>query len=191
MHAKHRPRWPVWHRVGSAAVALPLVFYAVTGVLLNHRQAFDYFQDRTARVRPVAKKDLGPLREFLAFYKAEIGRDDDPAVIRIKNGRTVEFLYGSHGQVTYVIDPQAGRMTRIEKRPVEPWSTLNRLHKAFKTPGPWVWLADLVSALLVASLVTGLAVPGAWRRTWRHLALWGAAFTVLLLGMAWAMWGAY
>ncbi|GAB4283932.1 MAG: hypothetical protein Kow0092_38550 [Deferrisomatales bacterium] len=179
---KHR-RWPQWHRAGSAALAVPLVFYAVTGVLLNHRRAFDYFQSRAVSVRPVAKKDMGPLREFVAFYRAEIGQADDPAVIRIKNGRTVEFLYGSHGRVTYVIDPRAGRMTRLEKRPAEPWSTLNRLHKAFETPGPWVWVADLVSALLVVSLLTGLAVPGAWRRTWRHVALWGLAFAVLVLGV--------
>ncbi len=176
-----------WHRNLAAMVTLPLVFYAATGVLLNHRREFGYFQSRVREERAVARRDLAPLREFIAFYKDQIGRADDPAVIRIRDGRTVEFLYGSHGQVTYVIDPREGRMVRLEKRPVEPWNTLNRIHKAFKTPGFWAWSADVMSALMIASVLTGLLFPGAWRRSRRHLLLWGGGFAALLVGLAWAM----
>lgn len=179
----HRPtlraggaRWRRWHRIGGVVVTLPLVFYALTGILLNHRRSFEYFQDRRTETRPVDPMDMAPLREFLAFYKERIGREDDPAVIRIRNGTTVEFLYGTHGQTTYVIDPEAGRLTRIVKTYREPWTTMNRLHKAFKTPEAWAWASDAISLVLVAAALTGLWLPGAWRRSWRLLLAGCAAF---------------
>ena len=174
-----------WHRVLGAAATLPLVFYGVTGIALNHRKPFGYFQERTVQTREVAPRDVAPLREFIAFYKAQLGRTDDPAVIRIKDERAVEFLYGSHGQTTYTIDPVAGRLTELTKRPREPWTTLNALHKAFKTPAPWAWVSDGVTVAILAALLTGFWVPGAWRRTRWSLAWWSAGFAAVLLGFGW------
>lgn len=181
------PDWRRWHRAASAAVVVPALFYVVTGVALNHRRFFGYFQERHTESRPVARRDAAALREFLAFYKGEIGRHDDPAVIRIKGENTVEFLYGSHGQTTYAIDPRQGRLTRTTKVAGEPWTTLNRLHKAVQTPAVWGWISDGLGLLLLAALGTGLAIPGAWRRSRGALLLGGAGFAAVLAALAW--WG--
>jgi hypothetical protein len=169
----------------GAVVALPLVFYAVTGIALNHRKGLGYFQERTARTRAVAPRDVTPLREFIAFYKDQLGRQDDPAVIRIKGERTVEFLYGSHGQTTYTIDPVAGQLTERTKRGRQPWTTLNALHRAFKTPTPWPWVSDTLTLALLGALLTGFWVPGAWRRSSWALAGWSVGFATLLSVFGW------
>ncbi len=178
-HRAPRRRWPCWHRWLGAVVAAPLLFYGITGILLNHRKTFGYFQRLDRTVRPVAKLDPAPLRDFIGFYKTQIGRSDDPAVIRIRNGRTVEFLYGSHGQTTYVIDPVAGTLTTVVKHPVEPWATLNRLHKAFGTPATWAWASDGLTLGLLGAGLTGFLVPLAWRRTKRAVILAGLGFVGL------------
>ena len=174
-----------WHRALGAVVTLPLVFYAVTGIALNHRKEFGYFQERTTRTWAVAPRDVAPLQQFIAFYKGQLGRQDDPAVIRIKGERTVEFLYGSHGQTTYTIDPVAGQITELTKRARQPWTTLNALHRAFKTPTPWPWVSDALTLTLLGALFTGFWVPGAWRRSRWSLAGWSIGFGVLLSVFAW------
>ena len=184
IHRASRRRWCRWHGILAAVVAAPLVFYALTGILLNHRRSFGYFQRLERTVRPVDRLNPKPLREFIGFYKAQIGRSDDPAVIRIRDGKTVEFLYGSHGQTTYVIDPVAGTLTTVVKHPVEPWATLNRLHKAYFTRTAWAWVSDALTAVLLAAALTGFLVPAAWRRTRRALILGGILFAGLCL------WGA-
>ena len=146
------------HRWGGLLLAGAVFFYCLTGLLLNHRQAFDYFTVKESRTVAVPVTDTAVLEGFLATYKQQINRPDDPTVVRIRKDRTIEFLYGSHGKTTYVIRPGEGRMEIVDKHPLEPWSLLNDLHKAGKTGPVWLGLADAVALLLVGVTITGLLV---------------------------------
>jgi len=146
------------HRWSGLVLAAFILFYCVTGILLNHRAAFDYFVGKESQSSTVAVSDTSALDTFLEKYKARINRTDDPKVIRIRDDRTIEFLYGSHGKTTYVIDPAQGTMEIIEKHPVQPLAWLNDLHKSAKTSALWLWLTDLVALVIIGLTVTGLLV---------------------------------
>ncbi|NOY13255.1 MAG: hypothetical protein GXP51_06110 [Deltaproteobacteria bacterium] len=92
------------HRWFGLALAGLILFYCVTGLLLNHRKAFDYFIDKQQTVSRVEQSDTALMRQFIDFYKQQIGRADDPTVIRIRDAQTIEFLYGSHGKTTFIIN---------------------------------------------------------------------------------------
>ncbi len=146
------------HRWGGLLLAAFIIFYCVTGILLNHRKYFDYFVSRKETVYEVPVSDIGSMMSFMDFYKKQINRADDPTVIRIRDGRTVEFLYGSHGRTTYIIHPEEGVMEKIEKSPQQPLYLLNNLHKAFQTGTSWVILTDIVSLFIIVAAITGLVV---------------------------------
>ena len=166
------------HRWGGLLLAGAVLFYCVTGVLLNHRQAFDNFTVKESRTVAVPVTDTAALDAFLATYKRQINRPDDPTVVRLRKDRTVEFLYGSHGKTTYVIRPGEGRMEIVDKRPLEPFSLLNDLHKAVQTSPLWLGFADTAAVLLVGVTVTGLLVTR-YRRLDLLLLAGGAVLLVL------------
>ena len=146
------------HRWGGLILAAFILFYCVTGILLNHRKAFDYFIVKEHSKSTVEVSDTTGLESFLEKYKAQINRDDDPKVIRIRDDRTIEFLYGSHGKTTYVINPDRGTMEIIAKHPMQPLTWLNDLHKSSKTSSLWIWLTDLVAVVIMGITITGLLV---------------------------------
>jgi hypothetical protein len=180
MEMNNKKIWRKLHRwVGLILVGF-VVFYCVTGLLLNHRRDFDYFQQRQKSVVRVKIQDPRILHDFIDTYKQQINRSDDPRVIRIREDGTIEFLYGSHGRTTYVIEPQAGTMTRIDKSERQPWHWLNRLHKTFKTSGSWLLLTDLVGLLVIFLTLTGLVI---FRYTRHDFLLLIGGLVLLLLGM--------
>jgi|Deesub1362A_J573_1020465.scaffolds.fasta_scaffold13447_1 hypothetical protein len=146
------------HRWGGLLLATFILFYCITGVLLNHRKKFGYFVRKIKTEYKVPVTDTKRMREFIDFYKVQIKKSEDPTVIKIKNGRIIEFLYGSHGKTTYIIDPIEGRMQKIIKKPIEPWAWLNNLHKAFKTANTWIGITDTVSIVLVFVTISGLVI---------------------------------
>jgi hypothetical protein len=147
------------HRWGGLLVAAFVLFYALTGILLNHRKAFGYFYRLKIEKTHIAPSDTKKIREFVEHYKSLIKRQDDPTVIKIKGSDTVEFLYGSHGFVRYIIKPEKGEIVRTEKVFIEPLNRLNNvLHKAAKTSNLWVVFSDVFSAVLVISTITGLFI---------------------------------
>lgn len=150
--------WRRLHRWAGLLLAAFILFYCLTGLLLNHRKAFDYFIDNHKTVSQVARTDTTRLRDFIETYKRQINRNDDPKVIRIRDGDTIEFLYGSHGRTTYIIHPGEGVMEKIDKQPRQPFARLNGLHKAFKTGPAWLWIADAVTVLVLFLVVTGMVV---------------------------------
>lgn len=146
------------HRwVGLILVAL-IIFYCFTGILLNHRKSFGYFIKKEVTVSNVERSDTAIMRKFTNFYKEQIGRSDDPSVIRIRGGQTIEFLYGSHGKTTYIIDPEKGEMKKIEKSPQQPWNRLNAIHKVFKTSNTWLFIADFTCIAILLLTLSGLII---------------------------------
>lgn len=173
--------WRTIHRWTGMALTAFLLFYALTGLLLNHRQTFNYFQNKEQTLSRIKPQEQQALLQFIENWKRLIGRQDDPTVIRIKGGGVVELLYGSHGRTTYTIDSQAGILTRTDKLDQQPWHWLNRLHQVSKTSTFWLLLADSVVLFAAVLLVSGLLLVRL-RRQDIILLLAGAA--VLLLGMA-------
>jgi hypothetical protein len=144
------------HRLGGLLAAACILFYSLTGIILNHRQAFAYFQSTQVTTAPVPTADLSTINEFISRYQQVIKRQDAPEVIRIKGGKTIELLYGSHGQTTYTIDPAAGLMTVETKTANEPLSLLNKLHKGAKVSALWLWLSDALAVVLILSTLAVL-----------------------------------
>jgi hypothetical protein len=134
--------WRDLHRWTGMILVAFVGFYCFTGLILNHRHAFSYFVEQQRSISPVPVQEPEQLRSFIESYKDLINRSDDPTVIRIKDGNIIEFLYGSHGKTTYVIDPKKGTMEKVDKIYQQPWTWLNNLHKAFKTSDLWLVVAD-------------------------------------------------
>ncbi len=146
------------HRWTGLTLAALVIFYCLTGILLNHRKSFDYFIDKEITTSSVKKSDTAIMRQFIDFYKEQIGRSDDPTVIRIRGGQTIEFLYGSHGKTTFIIDPKKGEMKKIDKSPQQPWNRLNSIHKVFKTSTTWLVIADFTCIAILLLTLTGLII---------------------------------
>lgn len=173
--------WRKIHRWSGLFLVGFILFYCFTGLLLNHRRDFDYFQTRRESVSRIEVGDQHALTTFIDAYKRQINREDNPAVIRIKPDGVVEFLYGSHGRTTFVIDPKEGTMTRIDKEDQQPWYLLNRLHKAYKTTSFWLVLTDTIALLVIFLTMSGLLIL---RYRQQDILLLTAGIVVFLLGMA-------
>ena len=174
----NKKRWRTVHRWTGLFLFGFIVLYSLTGLLLNHLKSFDYFQSRheTATEIDVQRQDM--LHGLLETYKQQIGRDDDPTVIRLKKEGIIEFLYGSHGRTTYIIDSMNGTMTRIDKHDQQPWYLLNSLHRSYKVANTWIWLTDCMAMLILLLALSGLVIFRFTRRDVLLLALGGAVMAV-------------
>ncbi len=173
--------WRKIHRWLGLLLAAFLIFYCFTGLLLNHRQQFDYFQKEETTVSQIVVQKQEALQKFIEGYKQQLDRKDDPSVIRIKDDGVIEFLYGSHGRTTYAVDPQAGTLTRTDKIDQQPWYWLNQLHKSAKTSTFWLVLTDSIALLLVVLFLSGLLLLRLRRQ---DIILLIAGLALFLLGMA-------
>jgi len=99
------------HRWGGLFLAAFILFYSLSGIMLNHRQAFSFFYQRHTISQQIKPTDNQAVNLFLDHYKKQIKRSDTPQVIRLRDsGRKIEFLYGFHGQTTVIIDTVKGTM---------------------------------------------------------------------------------
>lgn len=146
------------HRWLGLFLAALILFYCGSGILLNHRRYFSYFTDKEYSTTQVPPSDTTLMREFIDSYKRQIGRQDDPTVIRIRGAKTIEFLYGSHGKTTYIIDPSQGTMTTIKKRDRAPWGHISRLHKIVRTSALWGAIADFSGLAIALVALSGLLI---------------------------------
>ncbi len=137
------------HRLGGLLTAAFIIFYCLSGIMLNHRQAFSFFSQRETETRSIKTVNNQAVQDFIGHYQHIIQRPDTPKVIRLRDGgRRLEFLYGFHGKTTYIIDQGTGLMQIIHKRPWPGLSWLANLHKAFKTSHIWIYLSDFLSIVL-------------------------------------------
>lgn len=176
--------WRKIHRWCGLALAAFVIFYSLTGLLLNHRKDFGYFQSRNIATVAMEPLQAAALQDVLAECRRRIGRADDPRVIRIPDNGTIEFLYGSHGKTTYRIKPGAAFMEIVEKKSVEPFSWLNSLHKiSGEKKIFWLICADLVCVLAVLLTISGLNILR-YRRLDYLLLMAGVLLLFLGVGLA-------
>jgi hypothetical protein len=137
------------HRWGGLFLTAYILFYSLSGIMLNHRQAFSFFLKKDSNHQKIQPTNSQPVMDFINYYKAQINRSDSPKVIRLHDGgKQIEFLYGFHGQTTYIITPATGDMEVKTKHHLPFLYRLSQLHKAFKTSRPWLILSDSLSILL-------------------------------------------
>lgn len=179
MTGKSHKTWRTVHRWCGLALATFLIFYCLTGILLNHRRSFNYFITETTSVNRVSQTDPTPMQEVLDLYKNQINRHDTPRVIRLPGNGRIEFLYGSHGKITYSIDPETGIMEKTEKNALQPFRYLNNFHKIIGTGYYWLLISDLVCLATIVLTVSGLVVMQ-YRRS--DFLLIGCGIILLLLG---------
>ncbi|MCI5207509.1 MAG: hypothetical protein D3910_01655 [Candidatus Electrothrix sp. ATG2] len=176
----NRRRWRKVHRWVGLFLLGFIVLYCLTGLLLNHRKSFGYFQTRHKTVSAIEVQQQDVLSKVIDSYKQQIGRDDDPTVIRLKKKGVIEFLYGSHGRTTYIVDSMKGIMTRIDKKKQQPWHWLNSLHKSYKVAPAWIWLTDCIAFLIIVLALSGLVI---FRYTWVDILLLAFGGSVMVVGM--------
>ncbi|WPD24100.1 MAG: PepSY-associated TM helix domain-containing protein [Candidatus Electrothrix scaldis] len=172
--------WRLVHRWAGLFLLGFVLFYCLTGLLLNHRKSFGYFQNRQTTSATIEVQSEDVLNDVVEKYKQLIGRDDDPTVIRLKPEGVIEFLYGSHGRTTYVIDTMQGLMTRIGKEEQQPWYWLNNLHKSSKVSSAWLVLTDCIAVLIIILALSGLVI---FRYTRLDILLLACGGLVMLGGM--------
>ncbi|MFW8601865.1 hypothetical protein ACOHYD_10340 [Desulfobacterota bacterium M19] len=147
------------HRLGGLLTAAFIIFYCLSGIMLNHRQAFSFFYQRQPESRAIKTVSNQAVRDFIGHYQNIIQRPDTPRVIRLRDGgRRLEFLYGFHGRTTYIINQDTGLMEIIHKRPQPGLAWLANLHKAFKTSNIWIYLSDFLSIILCLATLSILVV---------------------------------
>lgn len=173
--------WRTVHRYCGLVLASFLIFYAITGILLNHRERFHHFVSKEKSETVMEPMDTGALQELLNAGKTRIGRKDDPRVIRIPDTETVEFLYGSHGKILYRLNFAQGTLEREEKDQMQPITWLNNLHTITRVSLFWLVCADLVCLGVVGLTVSGLVILR-YRRT--DFILLGGGVLLFFAGMA-------
>ena len=168
------------HRWGGLFLAGFIVFYCVTGVVMNHRKHFDYFLIRDKSMTTVPVTDISHIRSAIEAYAQLTSEQKLPSVVKFKKDNTIELLYGSHGVVTYVIRPASGTMEKIVKKPRNPFHYLDKLHKSYKTTSFWLVISDVVAVLILAIVFSGLAI---FRYSSRDIIFLLVGISCLLIGM--------
>ena len=151
-HARHVHAWV------SAFAFLILMFFAATGLLLNHPEWFatDAGPEQVQRVQlsPALQQQVrlleNPTDQILADVRAQttlLGRlkssehVDDDWMIRLE---------GPLGQTDLTLDGQTGQVEVVQSAATVV-STLNDLHRGKNVGTAWRWLID-VSAILILLL---------------------------------------
>ncbi len=148
-------QWRLIHRLMGLFVVGFILFYALTGILLNHRKFFNNFltQNTTVLDRPLQNMTLA--EDFIAQCRKEIGDDRDPEIIIIRDGR-VDFRYDRHGSEAVLLDPKKGTISTVTRVPQEPWHAMKWLHVVYRTGDVWKLVSDFAAILMVLTALSGL-----------------------------------
>ena len=147
--------WRMIHRLTGLFTLIFLIFYAFSGVMLNHRKYFDNFMSVTTTAQEVAM-DPQLLTAFMQSCQQVIGRDDTPEIIFIRDGKAIEIRYGRHDPVLYRIRPDVAILETDTRTYHQPWHGMKWLHVAYQTSPIWVWVTDLVGVVMLVMSLSAL-----------------------------------
>lgn len=148
-----------WHGYLSAFAFLTLIFFAITGLLLNHPEWIEAkgeqpSADRTVQLAAAdvaaAQKAKDPSRAL-----AELVRKQAPLIGAYQSGEVIDEeamirLEGPKGSSDLVVDLASGKAEVTVKR-ARLIDTLNELHRGKNAGAAWKAVID-VSAILVLAL---------------------------------------
>ena len=148
--------WRLIHRISGLFVVGFLLLYTFSGLLLNHRKTFNNFLYESGVVRERPLTDPRLLSSFVEKCKVQIGRNDDPVVIIIRDNKIIDFRYDRHGYESFLLDPGAATITAVKKEAQEPWHAMKWLHVAYRTTPLWVVVSDIIALLILLTTFSGL-----------------------------------
>ena len=181
-----------WHGYLSAAAFVWLLFFSITGVLLNHPTWSGApripLTEREVHLQPAqlaaikAAKEQGPalvqaLRDDKVALNGDISRSD------IMAGQAFIRLRGVRGSSDVQFDLQSGRgSVYIETFPLA--TMFKELHRGEQAGPVWRLLIDVSGILLTITSIIGLLIYFSLRMKLRNaLILIGAGLTVMAGGI--------
>ncbi len=155
----------VWHGWLSAFAFLALIFFAATGIVLNHPDWLD------ARLAPpvittvtLAPGDLSAVRlaaepgveltELVGRRTRLVGLYQDGQVVE---GEVYVRLQGVRGTSNLRADLATGAvLVSVDKRPL--LGVLNELHRSETARWPWQVFVDVIAGVLIVTALAGFAL---------------------------------
>lgn len=181
-----------WHWISAAISLAAMLFFAVTGITLNHAAsipATPIVTDRNAQLEPsvlralTAKSDDAPLPAPVAeAVRGAVGLDPTGKPGEWSDAEVYVALPRPGGDAWVSIDRATGKVSaEVTDRG---WiSYLNDLHKGRNSGSAWFWFIDLFAVACVLFTITGLFLLQVHARhrpsTW-PIVLAGIALPVVL-----------
>lgn len=154
----------LWHGYLSAVSFIALLFFAATGLILNHPEwtarptvtvertitidAADLETIRAASDRPAALTAYVARQETLQGFAKDAEQDGDNIFVR---------LQGAKGSSDLRADLAAGTVdVSVEKESAV--GVLNALHRGVLAGGPWRLAIDIISVVLFVMALVGFAL---------------------------------
>ncbi|MDJ0837633.1 MAG: PepSY-associated TM helix domain-containing protein [Acidobacteriota bacterium] len=154
------------HVYMSTALLGLLIFFSITGLLLNHLSWFEHEGDYGETSTPLPPDLLASLREaeepqlkkLEAYIEQSLGLQQPRKVdIDLEMGElTFDYpLPAGYALVTFIIEEG---VMRTEHQEGTVLAVLNDLHKGRHTGGIWSWVIDTSAVLMILMAVSGLVI---------------------------------
>jgi uncharacterized protein len=177
------------HGYLSAAASLALLFFAATGVLLNHpewmpeRGTAPPGQSFTLDQATLAQANAGGDQAAAALAEAVTARTTLRGAFttgEIFDGEALLRFEGARGNSNAVVDLTTGRV-EVEVQPADTLSMLNDLHRGKNVGAAWKLVIDIAGALAIALSLIGFVIFFSMRfRLLTSLALVGAGAAAMV-----------
>jgi hypothetical protein len=157
----------LWHGYLSALCFLALIFFAVTGILLNHPPDPDKQPDkppppaRTLKLSPDEVKAITDAREP-ARELARIVGGKEKLIGAYQNGQAVERnvfvrMQGVRGSSDLIAHLDAGEV-EVTVEPQDAVTIANELHRGERASPAWRFAIDVIAVALIAMSVLGYVI---------------------------------
>ena len=152
-----------WHGYLSAFAFLTLIFFAITGLLLNHPEWFEAkdeqpSKDRTIQLAPAdvaaAQKAADPSRAL-----TELVRKQQPLIGAYQSGEVIDTeamirLEGPKGSSDIIVDLSTGS-AEVSVKKASFVDTINELHRGKNSGAAWKAVIDISAILILALSIIG------------------------------------
>ncbi|HTK35319.1 MAG TPA: PepSY-associated TM helix domain-containing protein [Caulobacteraceae bacterium] len=181
------------HAYLSAFAFLALIFFCVTGVLLNHPEWFEAYHpaERTAAVTltpaelAAAKAAKDPGRALAAAVAARVPLKGAFSSSDIQDGMALIRLTGPKGSSDIDLDLATGR-GEAKIVTADLTSVIQDLHRGKNSGAPWRWVIDISAYLLLALSLIGYVLFFTLRfRLKTSLILTGVSLALLVGAAVW------
>ena len=176
-----------WHGYLSALAFLALIFFSVTGIMLNHPEWFSAEPGQSRQYEVVLPADLlvtALTTEDPPRTIAEIAGTSTPLVGAYSSGEIMDGsamirFEGTRGSSDLSIDLQTGR-TEVAISQASASTILQELHRGTSAGIVWRLLLDVTAALIILLSIIGYVLFFSLRFKLRtSLVLTGASLTVM------------